>query len=395
MKRVLIFRLLSIGYFISILSLFFYSFTQIDLGLTLTRWSPWQVAQKFFQSIGYFNRPLSTIFYIAIVLLFFIFYLLFLFLAHKKKFTLRQFWTLIIPLSLILGFSYNAFSYDLFNYIFDAKIVTFYNQNPYFHKALDFPNDPMLAFMHWTHRIYPYGPVWLAITVPLSYVGLQVFLLTFFLFKSIAVLSFIGTAFFIGKIVKKIKPENELFSLVLFGLNPLVIIETLVSGHNDSTMMFFSVVAFYLLLNKKYLFAFVVLFLSIGVKFATLVLLPIFIASLVFHKQEKELQWDKIWFFSMILMISTIISASIRTNFQPWYLLFILPFTALFGKKYFILIPTIVISLFSLLQYAPFLYLGNWDRPVPLILYWLTLGSILLSLALTLPYFLKSIVKTK
>jgi len=72
-------------------------------------------------------------------------------------------------ISILIGvgllFSYPFLSHDLFNYLFDAKIVTFYHQNPYILKALDFPSDPWLRFMHWTHRTYPYGPSFLFLTL--------------------------------------------------------------------------------------------------------------------------------------------------------------------------------------------------------------------------------------
>src|SRR3989344_172434 len=209
------FKVSIMGYLISVVGLFLYSFTQIDLGLTLSQVSIWQTAVKFFKNIGYFERPLSSLFFVGIVLLLFIFYLFILNAIHKKKVSKKNVWFLIIAAAVILTFSYNAFSYDIFNYIFDAKIVTYYHQSPYLYRALDFQGDPMLSFMHWTHRLYPYGPIWLGLTVPLS-VGLKFFLPTFFLFKALMSLSFLGTAFFIGKILKKFFQGNEVFGIAFF-----------------------------------------------------------------------------------------------------------------------------------------------------------------------------------
>lgn len=384
------FKFLSLGYIITSIGLFFYSFTQVDLGLTLTRWSIWQVLQKFFQQIGYFQRPLSTPFYVILVLLLFVFYLLFLRLAYERKVAKKQVWSLIFIMSFVLTFSYNAFSYDLFNYVFDAKIVTYYQQNPYEHKALDYAGDPMLSFMHWTHRSYPYGPIWLVATVPLSYLGFGFLLPTLILFKTLATLSFLGTTFFIGKIAQKILRENEVFSLVFFAFNPLVIIEGLVSAHNDMLMMFLATAAIYVLIMNWYIRSILLFMLSIGVKFVTVFLIPIYAAYYLFLKQKRQVVWDKLFFGATILMIMPIVIASIRTNFQPWYLLYVFPFVALVKPRYFILIPSIIISLFALFQYVPFLYLGNWSPPVPLILFWITASSVIASLFLTLAWFLKT-----
>src|SRR3990167_481445 len=128
------FKVSIVGYLIAVVGLFLYSFTQIDLGLTLSQVSVWQTAEKFFKNIGYFQRPFSSFLFISIVLLLFTFYLLILNAIRKKEISKKTIWFLIISITILLTFSYNAFSYDLFNYIFDAKIVTYYNQNPYFNE---------------------------------------------------------------------------------------------------------------------------------------------------------------------------------------------------------------------------------------------------------------------
>ena len=385
-------KFIEVGYLLTIVGLFLYSFTQIDLSLTLSQVSIWQTAEKFFKNIGYFQRPLSSAIFVSVVLLLFTFYLLILNAVRSKKISKKSIWLLIISSTIILNFSYNAFSYDLFNYIFDAKIVAFYHQNPYLHKALDFPGDPMLSFMHWTHRLYPYGPVWLGLTVPLA-VGLKFFLLTFFLFKILISLSFVGTVYFIGKILKKVSPEDEAFGITFFALNPLVVIESLVSSHNDMVMIFFAVCSVYLLMNKKYIRSIILFILSIGVKFATAFILPIYILILFIKKRKKEVNWQFLFTLVASIMIIPVVLASYRTNFQPWYLLNILPFAALVSRKYYIFIPSVILSLFATFEYLPFLYLGNWDKPVPSILFWMTASSIILSLLFTIAWGLKKVIK--
>ncbi|MDP2649850.1 MAG: hypothetical protein Q8P10_03315 [bacterium] len=382
-----------IGYLLAVVGLFLYSFTQIDLGLTLSQVSIWQTAERFFKNIGYFNRPLSSSIFTIIILLLFTFYLMILNAIRKRQISKRAIWALIIATTVILTFSYNAFSYDLFNYIFDAKIVTYYHQNPYLHKALDYASDPMLSFMHWTHRLYPYGPTWLGLTIPLSYVGMQFFLPTFFLFKILISASFLGTVFYIGRILKKFSSENELFGIAFFALNPLVVIESLVSAHNDVAMMFFAVFSLYLLMNKKYVRSFILLILSIGVKFATAFILPVYVLIFYLQRNKKEINWQFLFTALAFIMIIPVILASYRTNFQPWYLLNILPFAALVSRKNYVFIPSVIISFFVTFEYLPFLYLGNWDNPVPSILFWMTTGSIILSLLFTMAWGLKKMLK--
>lgn len=357
-------------YIAAIVGFFFYSYTQVDLSLTLSRLSIWQIIEKAFQYIGYFQRPLSTAIYLALLSMVTIAYLGLLQSVRSGK----TVWRLIIFTAVVLTFAYNAFSYDLFNYIFDAKIVTHYFQNPYIHKALDFPQDPMLSFMHWVQRTYPYGPVWLLVTVPVSFVGLQIFLPTLFLFKALGSISYLGICWAIEKILKKTNPQEALQGLLLFAFSPLVIVEGLISAHNDMVMIVFISLSLLAFVYKKSVWSFLLLFLSIGVKFATAVLLPLWIIGF-FVKKKGELH--QLALVSFVLLMIPVIFASVRTNFQPWYLLFLFPFAALFPKRIAIVTAFTIFSIASLLQYVPFLYTGNWDPPIPFILslmLWSSLG---------------------
>ncbi len=382
-------KLLIIGWIFSAFFLLAYSFTQVDLSLTLSQLSIWQIVQRAFQQIGYFNRPLSTLIFLVIVGLLFALYSYTLFQIKKKKINRKYLFAIILGVSAVLFFSYNAFSYDLFNYIFDAKVFTFYFQNPYFHKAQDFPNDPMLSFMHWTHRLYPYGPVWLGVTIPLSFFGVNIFLLTFYLFKLISVVSFILSALLIERIAKKIG-VNELFAVAVFSLNPLVIAESLVSSHNEIFMIslaLLSLLAFFegKIIKSAFWFA-----LSVGVKFATVFM---FLAYL----SKTFLKTDNTKFFIILSssMLIALIFATYRTTFQPWYLLFVLPFSAFISEKKYVIIPTFVMSLVGLLYYTPFIYLGNWNPPVPGVLLSMLIAGVIASLALTIVLKLYQIANSK
>src|SRR5579872_2939572 len=103
-------------YIAIIIALFLYSYTQVDLSLTFSRASFFQTVEKWFQHIGYFQRPLSTEIFLIILLFLFFFYGFFLLMTFKNKLSYKQFWKITIITSAILFFSYNAFSYDIFNY---------------------------------------------------------------------------------------------------------------------------------------------------------------------------------------------------------------------------------------------------------------------------------------
>ncbi|MEK7551120.1 MAG: hypothetical protein AAB532_00775 [Patescibacteria group bacterium] len=355
-------------YILTVVALFIFSFTQVDLSLTLSQASFYQSLQKSLQYIGFFQRPLSVLIFSIISVLLFVFYLAFLYMAKKEKFKLSSLKILVPLVFVILGFSYNAFSYDLFNYIFDAKILTHYSQNPYLYKPTDFVNDPMLNFMRWTHRLYPYGPSWLVLTVPLSYIGLNFFLPTFFLFKAMIGLTFLGSVYLVYKISKVLFPKNAIFNTIFFAFNPLILIEGLVSSHNDFPLIFFALLAIYLLIQKKKSFSFAALLFSIGVKFSTVVLIPVFALVLYFEKIKKNIPWENIFLLSLGLSLFAVLLATLRTTFQPWYLIFPLTMSAFVARKAYVLIPSFIASVFMVLIYVVYVFMTDYAKEYPSII---------------------------
>ncbi len=371
MKKI---SLLIVGYFIVIFGLFLYSYTQVDLSLTLSRASIFQTIEKSFQYIGWYNRPLSTYIFCLILGLLFLFYGKFLFVANAKKISLTTFWKIIIPIGIILAFSYNAFSYDFFNYIFYTKIILHYHQNPYLFTALDFPHDPMLSFMHWTHNTYPYGPFWLVMTVPLGFLGFNYFFLTFFIFKLFSLGCFLGTVYFINKILKKISPEYSLVGTILYACNPLVLIESLVSAHNDVGMMFLGILGIYLLLEKKWLLGISMVILSALTKQAGVFLL---LPSILYAAQimiGKKFISEKLFLLSCaVTTIVGYIFVITKIEIQPWYSLWFLPFIIFIKPNKYILWLLSGFCMGTLLRYVPFLWQGDWNGLAPTIKLYVTI----------------------
>ena len=365
-------RLIAFGWVATVVALFLYSFTQIDLNLTLSKITIWQRMEKAFMYVGYFQRPLSTTIFLAVLFFLFFFYLLILWLTKNDKLKANQLWWLIFATVVILFLSYPAFSHDLFNYIFDAKIVAFYRQNPYKVKPLDFPDDPMTRFMHWTHRPSVYPPLWISLSVVPFVFGFGKFLLQLFAFKAMMAGFYLGTIWLIWKISEVLSPKQKIFNLAFYAFSPLVLIESLVSGHNDGVMVFFALLAFYLLLKKKPFLSFLSWFFSIGIKYITAFLFPVF-ALLAWRKiRVKKLDYQKLIIVAILFLFLAILTTTYRIGFQPWYLLWALPFIALKAEERFLFWLTIGFSLGSLLRYTPFLYYGHWNYPVPNMKLWLT-----------------------
>ena len=93
--------------------------------------------------------------------------------------------------------------------------------------------------------------------------------------------------------------ENVLF----FALNPLVFIETFLSGHNDVVMMFLALLTFYFLKNKKIISSLFSLFASIFIKFASIFVLPTYLFAAYKMYKSKPIDYEKLFFQTSLLML--------------------------------------------------------------------------------------------
>lgn len=365
-------RILAVWYALAAAALFLYSFTQIDLGLTLTRVNVWQSIQKWFQHIGYFDRPLSTGIYLGILVVFFSLYVVTLIAVGRKKLTAKDLWLLIGVVLVGTCLSYPAFSYDLFNHMFTAKTVLIYHKNPYDVVPLQFAGvDPWLGFMHWTHVTSIYSPLWIVITLFPYLLGFGYLLLILWNFKLLLAASYLLAVWSIGKILEHDNPEKRDFGIAVFALNPLVIIESLVSAHNDILMMALAVFSMYLFGKKGKAASFFVLAMSIATKLVTICLLPVLL-----------LKWKR-WMALLAMCVGLAVFLTQR-EMMAWYFLWILPFVALMPEIPALTVIAGGISLGLLLRYAPFLYFGNWNDPVPVMKPWVTWVPIAASIILSL-----------
>lgn len=360
------------AYTIATISLLLYSYTQVDLSLTLSKASFVQTVQKYFQTIGYFSRPLSAVLFVSIVLFFFVLYAFVLRQAAKNKISRSEIWTLVWILFAGLLLSYPAFSYDFFNYLFTAKTVLIYHKNPYTVIPLQFSGvDPWLSFMHWTHLPSAYTPLWIGVTIPAYIFGFGYLLTLIWSLKVVIALAYIATLRGIETLLSMEKNKNIVLGMAVFAFNPLVIVETLVSPHNDILMMALVVWAM-VLFNKKHLWtSWFVLSLSVAMKLMTLVLIPSFF-----------LKWNKkITLLSMLVGFGAVLT---QREVLSWYWLWIVPFVALMPESRNTVIVSAGISLGLLLRYAPFLYLGNWDAPASVIKLWVTVLPVAVSVLIVL-----------
>jgi len=250
--------------------------------------------------------------------------------------------------------------------MFDARILTYYGKNPYLFKALDFPADKWTRFMHWTHRTYPYGPIFLILSLVPSFLGFGKFTLTFILSKATFIGLYIISVVLLSRLNKK--------WAVMFATHPLIIIEGLISSHNDMVALSFAIIGIYFLYKNKNKWGRILFLLSLGIKYLSF---PVFfvrapipkgflsflknIKNKILNHSSKTLldrlrNNQNVMLFA--LQIGIILYVSFVGEIQPWYFLGLLAFTPFLSE----FINKLWIFFFGLLiSYYPYIRFGGWD----------------------------------
>ncbi len=344
----------------------FYGYTCVLFGMTIFSYA--FVDPNFFylrnpyRNIQFDHRQLITAIYILFIVALFACYFFFIKMYTMSQLSIKEIKWLIGLTIVGLIFSYPAMlSYDIFNYMATARVTYFYKENPYVVMPIEFTGDPLLQFTHAANKVALYGSVWILLTFFPYLLGSGSYLATMFIFKVFIVVFFVATVWLLLKIT------NEWYSTLLFALNPLVVIETFVSGHNDIVMMFFALFSFYFLHSKRRLVGLIFLVLSILIKYATVFLVPVFLY--VFWQQYKgrKIHWKKTAFLSGIAMFTIFLLSPIREEMYPWYFIWPFAFSVFLFKKKILIYSMIALSAGLMLRYTPFMLFGTHFGSTPLI----------------------------
>lgn len=368
---------------LTIFAVFAYGLTTPNL--VLSNWTPFWEFQTWMWRTFFNHRDTLSYTYVGLVSALFLMYAAIIKASADPKLLknvnspLRFLGYFVLAL-LPLWVGYNALSTDIFNYIFNAKIIAVYQSSPYLKVAMDFPDDPWMRFMHNIHTPSPYGWGWTIMTVVLYYLGLSKFLLTWLIFKGAATLSLLLFAG-LGWWAWHKKYLTSWPVLVAIITNPLVLLEYGLNGHNDLWMMVPALASLLLIhkpLSRKTwwlaILSSLLLGFSISIKVATLALLPLWVGLLVIHvlKPHKYLEVVKSsWpLAAWVLMFLPLLTARSQ-YFHPWYLGWVLvwvPFFPFNSQKSLLrlasqvlLVMSITFSLTSLMRYLPWLWNNGYS----------------------------------
>ena len=227
----------------------------------------------------------SGILLIGLLLLFSVIYLL---IIKKEKHIFKNKKEVIVFITIIAAIFMIILPYlssDIYYYIGDSWLCSKYHENPYYTTVKDLQdrgiNDEILNNTgYWKHTVTVYGPLYNIISIILSFFSFGNITLALYIFKMVSLIVHILNSVIIGKITKSKK------YMLLYGLNPLILIELLSNVHNDIYLILFLLLALYFLVRKKnILLTTVFLAFSMAIKFSTILIVP-FILLYCFRKEK-------------------------------------------------------------------------------------------------------------
>ncbi len=256
------------------------------------------------------SRATQTILYIVILAILAVAY--FAIVKRRKEIfkNIKEVFIFIAIISLIFVAVLPFTSSDIFYYLGVGRIDSTYHQNPYYTTIKEFveqgenskylQTDKVLEQgynNYWADTTVVYGPVWQLVCKLVAGVSFGNIDFALLIFKLLNAFVHLCNCYLIYKISHK-----KIFTL-LYGLNPLVLIEGIACVHNDIFVVLFMLLALYFLTQKKNLVA-TVAFLAIAtaIKYFAIILLPFVI--IYYFKEEKPLKrFEKCIQYGLIFLI--------------------------------------------------------------------------------------------
>jgi alpha-1,6-mannosyltransferase len=170
---------------------------------------------------------------------------------------------------------------DLFNYASYGKALAFHGSNPYVVAPGAFPGDPVLRYISWKGAVSVYGPFFNYLAALTTLIARQSATSNVIAFKLLSFGFFTGSLFVVDSLAGRLHPYRRAFILAAVAWNPLILVQLVGGGHNDTIMIFFIVLGFLLYRQGRPVLAVASSVLAVLVKTtAVFVLVPMLILFL-------------------------------------------------------------------------------------------------------------------
>lgn len=289
---------------------------------------------------------------------------------------------LILIVSIICIFILPNNSGDVFYYIATGRMSSVYKINPYETSLAEarksYPDDPVINNGYNLKATYAYGSAWFLISKILACIPTNSNALLLYIFKIANTIVYLLSCYLIFKLSlihqkeinqylddkKLIEKQNkiidnkfkineifDIFSLkqinksiittLIYALNPLIIVSLLINCHNDTYVIFFILLAFYLKKRNKTLLAVLSLTLGTLIKYFPIMFLPY-----ILNKEKSKAKAILYFLMSILIFVGvTFISTGSIKNLTAF-----LTQAVLYNSSIFVWILTFTNSNFDLVK---------------------------------------------
>ncbi len=176
----------------------------------------------------------------------------------------------VVALHVILLMSPPLQLTDVFNYLGYARLGGVHHLNPYTHVIAAEAHDPIFRFTTWHNLRSPYGPLFTALSYPVSWLPIPV---AYWVIKIGVVLASLGFIALVWKCARLLGRDPR-FAVVFVALNPIYLFFAVGGFHNDFLLLVPSTAAIALLLARRDRAAGAMLMVAVAIKFTAILLLP-------------------------------------------------------------------------------------------------------------------------
>lgn len=233
------------------------------------------------------NKILSTMTYLLIFVSLMIIYLMIVHSKNQFK-DIKQILKYVAIISIIFVVMLPWTSSDIFYYMGVGELDSQYGKNPYYITMKEYYeqndiDDEILeqgANGFWANTTVVYGPIAQFIFKTCTAISFKNINICLAIFKILNVIVHLANCYLIYKL------SSKKFAII-YGLNPFVLLEFIGNVHNDIIVVFFVLLTLYFLKQRKLLPSLVNLALATGIKYFTILLLPVVI---IYHfRNERRL----------------------------------------------------------------------------------------------------------
>lgn len=248
---------------------------------------------------------------------------IFVFLKVNQESQVRWFLYTAVLLRVILIFAFPNLSDDIYRFVWDGRLLI-QGINPFDHLPSHYIQQgnevPGLEKALYEELNSPeyftiYPPVCQAVFASACWLFPESLIVSSLFMKCIIVVLEIGTLFILYSLLKEFSSKNSFVqpkNVLLYALNPLILLEISGNLHFEGPMVFFLVLALWLLIKKRETLSAISFALSIAAKLLPLMFLPLLIVRLGW---KKAIRYFLIVGFALLLFFSPLINGVFIQNF--------------------------------------------------------------------------------